>query len=123
MPARNAIATRVLAHQRGQALVAQATARGERVGQMMPPMIRRLLTERGRHRHLRHHGGTTAPDQAAVSQDHIRPGPRRLDRRIHPRATGTDDENVGLKLCDGPLHELIFPWAMPVMGRSAPRPK
>src|SRR3569833_2129879 len=99
----------VLAQQRGEAFVAEASARGERVGQMMLPMIGHLLAARGCHCHLRHYRRTAAPDQASIHQDHICACARRLERGIHARAACTDDENVRVELRDLPLHNAIFP--------------
>ena len=85
-----------LAQQAGEGLVAQPAPGGEGVVQVIGPVIRRFLAERDRDRHLRHHRRAAAPDQAAVGEQHGRPGARRLDRRIHAGAACSDDEHVGL---------------------------
>ena len=87
---------RVLAQQLRQLFVAQPAAGGDGVGVMILPRVRRFLAERARHRHLRHHGGAAAADQAAIGQQHMRAVARRLDRRIHARGAGADDQHVGV---------------------------
>ena len=62
-----------LAQQAGEALVAQAAAGLDGVVQMMAPVVGRLFAERHRDRHLRHHGGAAASDQAAVGEQDLAP--------------------------------------------------
>jgi hypothetical protein len=65
---------------------------------MMAPVVGRLLAERCRDRHLRHHGGAAASDQAAVGEQDFAAVTRRLDRRIHAGAARSDHEHVGLDM-------------------------
>jgi hypothetical protein len=65
---------------------------------MKAPVIRRLLADRSRDRHLRHDGGAAAPDQAALGEEHAATRACRLDRRIHAGAARSDDQDVGLDL-------------------------
>ena len=88
----------VLAQQARQTLLAQAAAGFQRVIVMVAPVVRCLRTERDRNRHLRHDGGTAAPDQAAVDQEHVATRARRLDRRIHPGRARSDDQDVGFDM-------------------------
>jgi hypothetical protein len=88
----------VLAQQCGEALVAKTASGGERIGQVMLPMIRRLLAQRCGDRHLRHDRGAAAPNQAAVRQNHRRTGPRGFKSRVHAGAAGTDHQDVGLDM-------------------------
>ncbi len=85
-----------LAKEPRQPLVAQPAPCLERVVVMVAPMVRRLGAERHGDRHLRHHGGAAAPDQAAIGQEDARAGARRLDRRMHAGAARSDDQDVGL---------------------------
>ena len=85
-----------LAQQPRQRLVAQAAAGGERVLVVMAPVVRRLGAERDRDRHLRHHGGAAAADQAAVGEQHAGARARRLDRRIHAGGAGADHQHVSI---------------------------
>src|SRR5258708_11510468 len=65
---------------------------------MIRPMIRRLRTERDCDRHLRHHGGAAAADQAAVHQQHPGTRLRGLYRRIHTGGARSDYEHVGFDM-------------------------
>ena len=79
--------------------------------------------ERDRDRHLRHHGGAAAADQAAVGEQHLRAGARRLDRRIHAGAARSDHEHVGLDM-HGAGHD-ITPSSiasLPVFGEGGRAP-
>ena len=71
----------VLAQQSRKPLVAQAAPGGDRVGEMMAPMVGHLVAERHRDRHLRHHRGAAAADQAAIDQQHAAHPPRRRRSR------------------------------------------
>ena len=87
-----------LAQQARQALVAQPAAGVERVVVVVAPVVGRLRAERHRDRHLRHHGGAAAADQAAVGEQDAAAGARGLDRRIHAGAARSDDQHVGLDM-------------------------
>ena len=87
---------RVLAQKLRQRLVAQAAAGGDGVVVMMVPVVGRFLAERGRHRHLRHHGGAAASDQAAIGEQDVRAAARRFDRGVHAGGAGADHQHVGL---------------------------
>ena len=69
----------------------------ERVGEMMAPMIRHLLAQRDRDRHLRHDRGAAAADQAAIDQQHV--GVRLVgrDRRRHAGGARADHQHVRRK--------------------------
>ncbi len=84
-----------LAQQLRQPFVAEPAAGLQGVAQMVTPVIGRLLAQRDRDGHLRHHGGAAAPDQAAVEQEHRGAAPRRLDGRIHAGAARSNDQDVG----------------------------
>ncbi len=87
-----------LAEQPRQRLVAQPAAGGQRVLIVVRPVVGRLVAQRHGDRHLRHHGGAAAADQAAVDQEHVAAGARRLDRGVHARRAGADHQHVGLDL-------------------------
>ncbi len=87
----------VFAKKGGKLFVAEAAPGGQRIGEMMLPMIRRLFAERGSNRHLRHDRGAATADQASVGEDHIDAGSRGLKRRIHPCPACPDHEYIGLK--------------------------
>ena len=87
---------RVFAQKPRQIFVAQSAAGGERVVQVMLPIVRRFFAKRRRHRHLRHHGGAAAADQAAVGEQHFCAAARSLDRRIHAGGAGADHQHVGV---------------------------
>ena len=93
-----------LAQQACEALVAQAAAGVERVVVVIAPVVRRLRAERDRDRHLRHHGGAAAADQAAVGEQHAAAGARGLDRRIHAGAARSDDQHVGFDMRGASAH-------------------
>ncbi len=84
----------VLAQKDGKAFVAQAAARGERVGQMILPVIGRLLAQGHGDRHLRHHRGAAAADEAAIDEQDI--GARLIgrDRRRHAGGARADHQHV-----------------------------
>ena len=83
-----------LAQQARQVGVAQAAAGLERVVVVVTPMIGRLGAERDGDRHLRHHGGAAAADQAAVGEQHVAAAARRLDRGVHAGGAGADHQDV-----------------------------
>ena len=85
----------LLAQKARQFGVAQSAPGLERVVVMMRPVIGRLGAERNRDRHLRHHGGAAAPDQAAVGEQHVAAGARGLDRGIQAGGAGADHQDVG----------------------------
>ena len=87
----------VLAQDARQALVAQAAASRDGVGQVIAPVVRHLLAERHRHRHLRHHGRAAPADQAAIDQQHRRVRLVGRDRGGHAGRAGTDHQHVGRK--------------------------
>ena len=102
----------LFAEQAGERLVAQPTPGHERVMQMVGPVVGRLLAERDRDGHLRHHRRAAAPDQAAVGEQHARTGARCFDRRIHAGAARSDDEHVGLDV-HGLDHDRAFGSRIP----------
>jgi hypothetical protein len=85
-----------LAKKLRQRFVAQAAAGRDRVGEMMLRVVGRLFAERDRDRHLRHHGGAAAADQAAIGEQHAGTAARRLDRRIHAGGAGANHQRVGV---------------------------
>ncbi len=85
---------------------------------MIGPMIRRLRTERDRDRHLRHHGGAAAADQAAVRQQYPGTRLRRLDRRIHAGSARSDHEHVGFDM-HGPGHGKPLVVSLTVLATTA----
>ena len=110
-----------LAQEARQPLVAQPAAGFERVVVVVAPVVGRLLAERDRHRHLRHHGGAAAPDQAAVGHEHRGAGARRLDRRIHAGAARSDDQDVGLDMHGVRAHAGIIASAVQAFHPAALR--
>ena len=103
----------LLAEQPRQRLVAEAAAGGQRVLEVIAPMVRRLGAERDGNRHLRHHGGAAAADQASVDQQHLTAGAGGLDRGVHPGRAGADHQHIGLQLNRLGRHEgnLSLRWA------------
>ena len=87
----------VLAQDRRQAFVAQAVAGGERIGEVILPIVRCLLTDRGRDRHHRHDGAAAAADQAAIGENDRGATLCRFERRIHASAAGADNQDIGFK--------------------------
>ena len=85
-----------LAEQPGQRLVAEAAPRGERIVEVMTPVVVRLRAQGHRNGHLRHDRRAAAPDQAAIGQQHAATGARGLDGGIHAGGSGADDEHVRL---------------------------
>jgi len=65
-------------------------------------MIGRLLGERCCDRHLSHHGGAAAADQAALGENHGRAGARGFERSVHACGAGADHQHVGLQ-----MHRLV----------------
>ncbi len=117
---------RLAAEDRGEALVAQPAAGGERVGEVQFPVIGEFLGECGRHRHLRHDRGTAAADEVLVDQQHLlRPGPRSGDRGIHSGAAGSDDQHIGFQMLCRESHRptVLAGWRQvnPKPGRSGGR--
>jgi len=86
----------LLAEQAREAGVAEAAAGLQRVVVVVRPVIRCFRAERDGDRHLRHHRGAAAADQAAVGEQHRAARARRLDRRIHACGTGADHQDIGL---------------------------
>jgi hypothetical protein len=98
----------LLAQELRQGAITQAATRFERVIEMMKPVVGHLAPDRGRHRHLRHHGRASASDEAAVGEQHAASGASRLDRRIHPGRSRADDQDVGMglhRLWSGRCHD------------------
>ena len=65
---------------------------------METPIIGYFFADGRSDRHLRHHGCTTAPDQAAIRQQHIGARIMRGNRGRHSRRARADDQNAGLKM-------------------------
>ena len=66
---------------------------------MRGPVVGAFLAQRRRHRHLRHHRGAAAADEALVGEQHLPgPGPRGGDRGIHAGAAGPDDQHIALEV-------------------------
>ncbi len=88
----------MLAQEAGKPLVAQAAPGGERVGEMMAPVIRHLLAQGDGDGHLRHDGGAAAPNEAAIDHEHV--GARRIgcNRRCHAGRARADHQHVRRKL-------------------------
>jgi hypothetical protein len=89
-------------------LVAEPAAGGERVVVMMLPVVRRLSAQGYGDRHLRHHGGAAAADQATVGEQHLAAGARRLDRRIHAGSARTDHQDVSFGSQRLVAHDMRF---------------
>ena len=87
-----------LAQQPRQPLVAEPATGRKRVVIVVAPVVGRLGPERGRNRHLRHHGGAAAADQAALGEHDVYPRARGRDRRIHAGASRPDDQDIGLNM-------------------------
>ena len=88
----------ILAEQRRKPGVAEPASCRQRIGEMMLPVIRHVLAERGRHGHLRHDGRAAAPDQAAVDEQHADVLLRGRERGRHAGAARADDEHVGREM-------------------------
>lgn len=86
-----------LAQQLRQRGIAQAASSGQRVGQMMLPMIRALLAQRNGDCHLCHDRGAAAADQAAIDQVYAAAVARRGDCGIHAGAAGADHQHIAFK--------------------------
>jgi len=70
---------------------------------MHRPVVGAFLAERRRHRHLRHHRGAAAPDQALVCEQYLPgAGPRRADCGVHPGAAGAGDQHIALEVGHAP---------------------
>ena len=61
---------------------------------MMRPVIRFLLADRGRNRHLRHDRRAAAADQALIDQYGIGAIPRGGDRGVHAGAACANHQNI-----------------------------
>ena len=86
-----------LAQQPGEAFVAQTAPGGQRVLQMVRPVILGLLADGGGNGHLCHHRGAAASDQAAVDEDGAAARFRGGDGGGHSGPACTDDRDVGFK--------------------------
>ena len=88
----------IFTKQRRKTFVAEPAAGRERIGKVMFPVIWCLLAQSGCDRHLRHDSGAAAPDQAPIGKNDRSPTLRRVQRRIHARATGADHEDIGFEM-------------------------
>jgi hypothetical protein len=57
-------------------------------------MVGGLRAEGNGNRHLRHHRGAAAADQAAVGEQNLAAAARRLDRRIHPGSARSSEDEI-----------------------------
>jgi hypothetical protein len=85
----------VLTQQLRKRFVTQSAPGGECVIVMMAPMVGGLGAEGHSDGHLRHHRGAATTDQAAVGEKHLMAHACCLDRRVHARSAGPDDQDVG----------------------------
>ena len=84
----------VLAQEPGQPLVAQLAARGQRVLEVIGPVVGLFVADGGGNGHLRHDGGAAAAHQGLVQQQHGRLFPGRGNGRVHARAAGSHHQNI-----------------------------
>ena len=96
-----------LAEQPGQRLIAEPAPRGERIIEMVMPVVVGLRAQSHCNGHLRHYRRAAAPDQAAIGQQHAATGARGLDGGIHAGGSGADDEHVrpGVQGLFGSVHD------------------
>ena len=87
---------RALAQEGGEALVDEAAAGLEGVGEVPRPVVRPLLGDGGRDRHLGHDRRPAAPDHALVGEEHPGARPRGRNCRIHPGPARPDHQHIRL---------------------------
>ena len=89
---------RSFAKEGGETLVDEAAARLEGVGEVLRPVVRRLLAEGGRDRHLGHDRRPAPADHALVGEEHASSFARGGKTCVHSGPARADHEHVGLDL-------------------------
>lgn len=89
---------RLLAQDRGKALIAKSASCGERISEVTVPVVVHLIAEGGGHRHLRHNSRAAAADQAAIDEHRIRAAIVGSDRGRHACRTRADNEHAGFEM-------------------------
>ena len=96
---------RALAEEGGEALIDEAAAGLEGVGEVPGPVVRPLLGDGGRDRHLGHDRGAAPSDHALVGEEHPGARPGGGDGGVHAGPARPDHEHIRLQ----DDHQFRFP--------------